>query len=309
MTNTPFGKGLFFACLAFFLWGMFTMYWRLLIAVHPLHILALRILLSLALVGTILLAKKNFAWLAAFKKPKNAGFLVLAGLLLCCNWGLYIWAINHGRTIEASLGYYINPLVSVLLGLLFFRERLLSLQWIAVAVAFLGVLILAVLSGVLPWISIVLAMTFGFYSLLKKKLSLSALESLGAETLASMPIGFLLLFVSFGQAEDSVLPVFAGRQGLAYFATLPVHTLALLALCGVVTMLPLYFFARSAKLLPLSAIGFTQFIGPTIQFLIGLFVFGEPFPPHYVVAFVLIWIAVILYIVSLKPMPRTGQKS
>ncbi|MCL2193371.1 MAG: EamA family transporter RarD [Treponema sp.] len=300
MRNAPFGKGLFFACLAFFLWGMFPLYWRLLIAVHPLHILALRILLSLALIATVLLAKKNIAWIAVFKKPKRACLLVMSGLLLCLNWGLYIWAVNQGRTIEASLGYYINPLISVLLGLLFFRERLRPLQWAAVAIALLGVLILTVLSGVLPWISLVLAMTFGLYGLLKKKLALSALESLGAETLASAPIGILLLLVSVGQGGDSQAIAFTGYQGLVYLTALPVHTLALLALCGGVTALPLYLFGRSTKLLPLSTIGFTQFIGPTLQFLIGLFVFGEAFPSYYFAAFLLIWVAVILYIVSLR---------
>jgi len=294
MRSASFGKGLFFACLAFFLWGMFPLYWRLLIAVHPLHILALRILLSLALIGTILFARKNTAWLAVFGKPKKAFFLILAGLLLCLNWGLYIWAVNQGRTIEASLGYYINPLISVLLGLLFFRERLRPLQWAAVVVAFSGVLLLTVLSGVLPWVSLVLAMTFGFYGLLKKKLALSALESLGAETLASAPIGVLLLIVGTGDSPTLTM------SGLTYLTTLPVYTLALLALCGGVTALPLYLFGRGAKLLPLSTIGFTQFIGPTLQFLIGLFVFGEAFPLYYFAAFVLIWIAVVLYVVSLR---------
>jgi len=297
--GAPPGKGLFFACLAFFLWGMFPLYWRLLAAVHPLHVLALRILLSLALVGALLLARKNVAWLAAFRDPKKACVLAAAGLLLCLNWGLYIWAVNQGRTLEASLGYYINPLISVLLGLVFFRERLRPLQWAAVAVAVSGVLLLTALSGVLPWVSLVLAMTFGFYGLLKKKLALSALESLGAETLASAPVGLLLLFAGAGGGAGGG-PLFAGLGGLAYVARLPAHTLALLAMCGAVTALPLYLFARGAKLLPLSTIGFTQFIGPTLQFLIGLFVFGEAFPPYYFAAFALIWAAVVLYVASLR---------
>jgi len=309
MSNARFGKGLFFACLAFFLWGMFPLYWRLLIFVHPLHILAFRILLSLALVGAILLAKKNLVWLAVFKEPKKAFFLILAGLLLCLNWGLYIWAVNQGRTIEASLGYYISPLLSVLMGLLFFRERLRPLQWAAVAIAFSGVLLLTVMAGVLPWVSLVLALTWSFYSLLKKKFTLSSLESLGTETLASSPIGLLLLFVGFAQNGGSLTPVFSGWQGLAYLAELPIYTLVLLALCGFATMLPLYFFGRSTKLLPLSTIGFTQFIGPTLQFLIGLFIFGEAFPSYYFAAFLLIWTAVILYIVSLRPTVRLRAAS
>jgi chloramphenicol-sensitive protein RarD len=191
-----------------------------------------------------------------------------------------------------------------MLGLLFFKERLLPLQWAAVAVALTGVLIITVFSSALPWISLGLAMTFGFYSLIKKTLSLSALESLGAETLASAPIGFLLLFFSFNGGK---IPVFSGPQSLGYIAGLPLHTLALLAFCGLVTMLPLYFFARAAKLLPLSALGFTQFIGPTLQFILGLFVFRENFPVHYFVAFVFIWIAVILYIISLRLAAVSGK--
>ena len=311
MNDARFGRGLFFACLAFFLWGMFPLYWRLLAAVHPLHILAFRILLSLALVGTVLLAKKNTVWLTVFKEPKKACLLIMAGVLLCVNWGLYIWAVNHERTLEASLGYYISPLLSVLLGLLFFRERLRPLQWAAVAIAFSGVLILTALSGVLPWISLVLALSFGFYGLLKKTFAFSPLESLGAETLVSLPVGLTLLFVNV-ERGDVPLFAFTGLGGLAYVAALPVHVLALLALCGAATMLPLYFFARGAKLLPLSTIGFTQFLGPTLQFLIGLFVFGEAFPTYYFVSFLLIWVAVILYVVSLRPAVRpaaAGRKA
>ena len=311
MNGASSGKGYTFAVLAFSLWGIFPLYWKLLIAVNPLHILSFRILLSLALVGTILLAQKKIRWLAVFKERKKAGFLALTALLICCNWGLYIWAVNSGFTIEASLGYYINPLISIVLGLVFFRERLKPLQWAAVGIACAGVLLLTVLSGTLPWISLILALTFGFYSLLKKQFAISALESLGTETLASAPFGIVLMCFSLTGTSDSSgilqgtsLPIFTGFQGLAYLTALPIHTLGAFALCGAVTMLPLYFFARGAKLLPLSALGFTQFIGPTLQFMLGLFVFGETFPPRYFAAFTLIWTAVILYIISLKPVPR-----
>jgi len=301
MRSAGFGKGLLLAFLAFVLWGAFPLYWRLLIAVQPLHILALRILLSLALVGGILFAQKNFAWIAVFREPRSACLLVAAGLLLCLNWGLYIWAVNQERTIEASLGYYISPLISILLGLLIFRERLRPLQVAALAIAFLGVLVLTIMSGVLPWVSIVLASTFGTYSLLKKKFTLTALESLGTETLAALPVGLLFLFATFAGAQDGSAPfAFTGLSGLVYIARLPAITLALLALCGGATMLPLYLFGRSAKLLPLSTIGFIQFIGPTLQFLIGLFVFGEDFPPYYFAAFALIWVSVVLYVASLR---------
>jgi chloramphenicol-sensitive protein RarD len=232
--------------------------------------------------------------------------MVLISMIICCNWGLYIWAVNQERTIEASLGYYINPLVSIVLGLIFFREKLRPLQWVAVSVAFAGVLILTVLSGVPPWISLALAFTFGFYGLLKKKLSLSALESLGAETLAAAPVGLLLLCFKF--AGEGGAPTFSGFQGLTYLSGLPVHTWILLALCGAATMLPLYCFARGAKLLPLSTIGFTQFVSPTLQFALGLFVFGEAFSTIYFTAFLFIWIAVILYITSLLQKQTVAEK-
>ena len=298
MNVSPFGKGLFFACAAFLLWGILPLYWRLLIGVHPLHILSLRILLSLVLVGALLLARRNVAWLLVFRNPKKAALLVLTGLLLCLNWGLYIWAVNRERTIEASLGYYINPLVSILLGLLFFRERLRPMQWIALAVAFSGVLLITVLSGLLPWVSLALAGTFGFYGLLKKMHSLSALESLGAETLASVPVGIAILLLGFGAGNGNA--AFGDLPGLGYFADMPVHVFALLALSGALTALPLYFFAKGTKQLPLSTVGFAQFIAPTLQFLIGLLVFGEDFPSYYLAAFVMIWAAVVLYVVSLR---------
>jgi chloramphenicol-sensitive protein RarD len=292
--DKTFGRGIIFAALSFFMWGVFPMYWKFLIAVDSLHILAFRILLSLVLVGTILLVNKNTAWLAVFKEPKKAAVLIPTALLICCNWGLYIWAVNQGHTIETSLGYYINPLVSIILGLVFFKERLKPLQWAAAAIALVGVLIETVASGSLPWVSLSLAFTFGLYGLLKKKLALSALESLGAETLASAPIGIFLLFFSFGGSS------FSGGQDLGYLAGLPLHILALLALCGLVTALPLYCFAQGAKLLPLSTLGFIQFINPTLQFMFGLFVFKENFPAHNFVAFIFIWTAVIVYIMSLK---------
>jgi chloramphenicol-sensitive protein RarD len=274
------------------MWGVFPLYWKFLSAVDSLHILAFRILLSLVLVGTVLLAGKNTAWLAIFKEPKKAAILVLTALFLCCNWGLYIWAVNRGHTIEASLGYYINPLVSIILGLAFFRERLRPLQWAATAIALAGVLIVTLASRSLPWISLGLALTFGFYGLLKKKLELSALESLGAETLASAPIGVFLLLFNFGGASSS--------GSLGYLAALPLQTLVLLALCGLVTALPLYCFAHGAKLLPLSTLGFAQFINPTIQFALGLFVFKENFDTHHFAAFIFIWTAVVVYVVSLR---------
>jgi chloramphenicol-sensitive protein RarD len=298
MSGTVSGKGFLAAFFAYFMWGLLPLYWKLLISVNSLHILGFRILLSLVLVGLPLAVQRKTAWLSVFAKRQTSGLMILTALLLCCNWGIFIWAVNSGYTLEVSLGYYINPLVSIVLGLIFFRERLRPLQWAAVAIAFAGVLILTVLSGTVPVISLGLALTFGFYGLLKKKFSLSALESLGAETLASAPVGIVLLCLSFSGPERTAN--FAGFQSLAYFADLPPQTWALFALCGLLTALPMYFFAHGAKLLPLSALGFTPFISPTLNFVVGLFVFREAFPLHNFVAFGFIWTAVIIYIISLR---------
>jgi len=309
MNNNSFGRGFLFTFLSYFLWGILPLYWHLLLSIDPLHILSFRILFSLVMVGTILLAIKNHAWLKVFREPKKMFLLIITAIFLSSNWGIYIWAVNRGHTLEASLGYYINPLFSVILGLVFYRERLLPLQWAAVAIAFAGVTFLTVLSGSIPWIPLALAFTFGVYGLLKKKSPLSALESLGAETLASVPISLFLLFFSFrGNNSELLHPAFSGLNGLAYLTNLSAHVWILLALIGIVSALPLYFFAFGAKLLPLSTLGFIQFVSPTIQFIVGLFVFGETFPPHHFAAFTIIWIAVILYIFSLRSAPANKNE-
>ena len=296
MSNTSYSKGVFFAVSGFFIWGVLPLYWRLLESVTPLHLLAFRILLSLLLLAVILSLQKNFLWLTVFKDSKNGSMILLASLILCINWGVFIWAVNNGRVIEASLGFYINPLLSVVLGLIFFREKLSVLQWTAFGFACLGVLILTLLSGTLPWISVVLAVCFAFYGVLKKKINLPSTESLAAETLAAAPVGIFLLFVRVDMTEGLI----PGVQNLSYISALGAGVLIPLAFSGLLTSLPLYCFGHGAKLLPLSSLGFFQFIAPTISFLIAIFVFGEFFPLYHFAAFAFIWLAAILYIISLK---------
>ena len=223
------------AIVSYVMWGVLPVYWKLLSAINAVHILAARILLSLLAVGCALLACRNTAWLAAFRDKRNGPLLVLSALTISFNWGLYIWAVNQGRTIEASLGYYINPLVSIALGLVMFREKMRPLQWLAFAVALLGVLLLTVLSGVAPWVSLGLALSFGLYGAFKKTVTLSALEALGAETLAAAPLGLLLLFGGFGGTGTR-----PGLHGIAALANLPAATLGILALSGVITVFRLY---------------------------------------------------------------------
>jgi len=288
------------------MWGILPLYWKLLDHINPMHILALRIIGSLILVGIILAIGKNFGWLAIFRDQKKCISMILTAILISANWGLYIWAVNMGHTIEASLGYYINPLFTIALGLIFFREKLKALQWAAFGLAALGVLILTILSGSFPWIAIGLALTFALYGLMKKKVSLTALESLGAETLTALPIGLFLLFFKFESNGNALPHLGAGWHELVDFAGLPVHTWIILAFCGAVTAIPLYCFARGTKLLPLSTVGFLQFFSPTIQFFLGYFIFAEFFPARYFIAFAFIWSAVIIYVLSLRTVPREG---
>ena len=290
MNKSTYKTGVFFTIGSFFIWGISPLFWKLLQDIDPLQILGFRIILSLCFVGVILLINKNFIWLAQFKDFKKASLIAVSALLLCLNWGTYVWAINNGFTIEVSLGYYINPLLSIVLGLLFLREKLNPLQWLAFGIAFIGVMTLTVLSGRLPWISLILASCFGIYSLFKKKSKLSSLESLGAETLAAFPIGLALLFFA---------PLLSSQGSGAGISVAPL-TWIFVMLSGPVTAIPLFLFGRGAKILPLSTVGFIQFLGPTLQFILGYFVFKEFFPPRYFIAFGFIWLSLIIYIISLN---------
>ena len=296
MDNRSFGKGIFFAFSAYFLWGSFPIYWRLLAAISPMHLLGFRITISLFSVSVVLLLAKNFSWLKFFKDRKTILIMILASLMISFNWGLYVWAVNSGNTIQTSLGYYINPLLTILLGLVFFRERLKVLQVIAFVFAFIGVAVLTIFNGQLPWISLSLAFSFALYSVLKKTVKLPALESLGAETLIALPLGLVLLFTTF---EVGGLQ-FTGPKGLFYITQLSGITMFILLFIGVVSSLPLFLFAKGAKILPLSTLGFIQFVSPTMSFITGLFIFRESFPVRNFIAFGFIWGAAILYIISLK---------
>jgi chloramphenicol-sensitive protein RarD len=285
LSNLSLGKGIVNAVLAYVLWGILPLYWKLLSFAQPLHILAFRIIMSLIFVSLLLLFQKNGAWFRLFKDKRTRRLAFGAGLLVTVNWGLYIWAVNNGHTIESSLGYYINPLISVLLGLIFFKERLRPLQWTAFALAVLGVAVITFSSGVFPWISLGLALSFGFYGLVKKKIPVSSLESLAAETLVALPVGILLLVFPLHKLSD-----LSGLGILPWIGLL---------LSGIITAAPLYCFAQGTKYLSLSAMGFIQFMQPTLQFLIGFLIFGEPFPRASFIAFGFIWVAVIIYVVSL----------
>jgi len=292
--DKPSGKGIIFVLSAYLLWGFLPPFWKILIAVNSLHILSCRIIFSLIIVAVVLFTRKSFSWLAFYKDPHKALLLAIAAFTVTFNWGLYIWCVNTGHTLQASLGYYINPLFSIMFGQIFFREKLSFLQWVAFCLAIAGVVTQTVISGSLPWVSIGMALSFSIYGLLKKKISMPALESLGIECLIVTPIAMLLLFAPF---VSVLLPTW---QSVGYMADLPAITFFFLVLSGAITMVPLYLFGRGAQLVPLSTLGFFQFISPTMNFLFAFFVFGEPFPWYNYIVFGLIWSAMILYIISLN---------
>lgn len=281
-------RGIFFSLLAFTSWGCLPLFWRLLSSASPLDILAHRIVWSLpfAVALTHLLRKPKVGEI--FRTPKLFLSVLLSGSLIGVNWGVYIWAVNSGMNVEASLGYYMNPLFSIALGFVFLGERPTRLQWAAIGCAALGIGIRLTGYGRFPLIAIVLMATFGFYGLVKKRAGLDSLTTLAGETLVLSPIalGFILLEAWHGNG--------AMRPGAPL-------TASLLVLAGPVTALPLWWFALGARSIPLSSVGFFQFISPTLQLLLGVFVFGEAFGRESAVSFGFIWAGLLIYALSYLP--------
>ncbi|MDR1748414.1 MAG: EamA family transporter RarD [Spirochaetaceae bacterium] len=287
--QSPF-TGVFCALFANLLWGLTPLFWRLLAGAGPIQILAFRILGSLLFVSALLKIRKRTGWLRLFREPGRRFHIICASVVVTLNWGGYIWAVNSGHAVEASLGYYICPLLSIVLGMVFFRERLLPLQLVSFLLAVCGVGLLTYLNGSFPWISLFLALTFGLYGLFKKKIPADTLESLGAETLISAPLAVVFLLLPLW----SRVPEWMGTD----FSGLLLREWICLGLCGMVTVAPLFYYSKGARLLPLSALGFFQYVNPTLQLLIGVFVFHEPFPAENLSAFVLVWFSVALFLVS-----------
>jgi chloramphenicol-sensitive protein RarD len=276
-------KGILAGIGAYTLWGLFPIYWKLLEEVPAIEILAHRMVWSMVFVAVLLTMQKDWQWLGeALHSRKTMLIYTLAAILLSVNWFTYIWAVNAGYVVEASLGYFINPLVNFLLGVIFFGEKLRAGQMTAVILAVLGVIYLTVSYGSLPWISLVLAFTFGMYGLIKKTAPLESMHGFSLETLVLFlpALGYLL----YREAAGMGALVHQGGQ-----VTL------LLILAGPVTSIPLLMFGYSARRIPLSMLGFIQYIAPTLQFLLGVFIFYEPFPPARLVGFSIIWLALLVY--------------
>lgn len=276
-------RGVIYAAGAYILWGFLPIYWKVLHTVPAVQILNHRVVWSLIFLVGILLIRGSWEPLqAAVKTPRILLIYLIASCLLAANWLTYIWGVNAGFIIETSLGYFINPLVNVLLGVFFLREKLRLGQWLPVGLAALGVMYLTISYHALPWIALVLAITFGLYGFLKKTAPLSSLHSLALET--------ALLFI-----PSLVLLLGAEVQGTGVFGHAGWTISLLLVFTGVVTALPLLLFGAGARLLPLSVIGLLQYVAPTIQFLIGVFIYGEPFTRDRLIGFGIIWIALAFY--------------
>lgn len=268
---------------AFLMWGLLPVYWKSLITVNPFEILCHRILWSLVFIAVILTIKHRWAeTFAPLRSPKNIAILTCSSLCIGCNWLLYIWAVNNNHILETSLGYYINPLVNILFGFIFFRERLSPMQGIAISLAALGVINSVVSHGELPWISLVLAVSFSFYGVLRKVASVESLPGLFLETMVLGPVAltYLLHLRSIGESV---------------FLTGPWHIDLLLIGAGAATSMPLIGFAYGARRLQLTTLGVLQYTAPSIAFLLGVFLYHEPFSTSHMITFALIWAGLAVY--------------
>ncbi|MFM9697631.1 EamA family transporter RarD [Streptomyces europaeiscabiei] len=267
---------------AYGMWGIVPLFWPLLKPSGALEILAHRMVWSLAVVGVALLVLRRWSWAAELlRQPRRLALVAVAATVITVNWGVYIWAVNAHQVVEASLGYFINPLVTIAIGVLLLKERLRPVQWTAVGIGFAAVLVLTIGYGRPPWISLCLAFSFATYGLVKKKVNLGGVESLAAETaIQFLPaLAYLLWLGSRGDATF-------GPEGT-------VHAL-LLAATGLVTALPLVCFGAAAIRVPLSTLGLLQYLAPVFQFLLGVWYFGEAMPPERWAGFALVWLALSL---------------
>ncbi|MFP8886921.1 MULTISPECIES: EamA family transporter RarD [Streptomyces] len=274
--------GLLFGFAAYGMWGLLPLYWALLEPAGATEVLAHRMAWSLPTALVILAALRRWAWVRPLlRDPRRLALIALAAGLISVNWGLFIWAVGAGKVIEASLGYFINPLISIAFGVLLLRERLRPAQWVAVGIGALAVGVMTVAYGRLPWLSLALAVSFALYGLIKKGVRLDGVASFGAETAVQFlpAVAFL---------------VFLGSRGEATFTTEGTGHALLLSFAGLATALPLIFFGGAAVRLPLSTIGLLQYLAPASMFLLGLLAFGEEMPPERWAGFLLVWTALCL---------------
>ncbi|MFJ5813470.1 EamA family transporter RarD [Streptomyces sp. NPDC093108] len=267
---------------AYGLWGLVPLFWPLLKPAGAIEILAHRMAWSLGFVALALLVLRRWSWIGELiRQPKKLGLISVAAATITVNWGLYIWSVNNGHVVEASLGYFINPLVTIAMGVLLLGERLRPVQWVAVGTGLVAVLVLAIGYGRPPWISLTLAFSFATYGLMKKKVNMGGLESLTAETAVMFvpALGYLL---------------WLGARGESTFTSEGAGHAALLASAGLVTAVPLILFGAAAIRVPLSTLGLLQYLAPAFQFVLGILYFHEAMPPERWAGFALVWLALTL---------------
>jgi chloramphenicol-sensitive protein RarD len=279
-------RGVLLGLAAWVMWGFFPLYWPLLEPAGAIEILAHRIFWSmLVMVGLVVATRRRATLRATFAVRRTRRLLAAASVLITVNWGTYIWGVNHHHVVETSLGYFINPLVSVLMGVLLLGERLRTLQWVALGIAGVAVLALTVEYGHPPWVALILAFSFGSYGLAKKKANAGAVESLVIETAVISPVALGYI-------------VFLMLTGASTFENHGVWHVVLMMGTAVITVVPLLCFGGAATRIPLSTLGLMQYLTPTVQFILGLVVFGEPMPPMRWLGFGLIWLALALFTVE-----------
>ncbi|MFT4263654.1 MAG: EamA family transporter RarD [Nocardioides sp.] len=274
-------RGILAGLAAYLMWGLFPLYWPLLERAGAFEILAHRLIWSAVLMTALVLAtgrRRQFA--ALLRTPRKVGLLAAATLAVSVNWGLYIWAVNAGYVVETSLGYFINPLISVALGVVVLRERLRRLQWTAIAIGAVAVVVLTLTYGRPPWIALTLACSFGTYGLIKKLAGVPAVEALALETAIATPLALVYVVALVVRGES-------------HFAT--GHLAVFFVLAGVVTALPLLCFGEAANRIPLSLLGLMQYLAPVLQFALGVLYFHEDMPAGRWAGFVLVWVALMLF--------------
>ena len=285
MTSTR--RGTLYGAGAYLLWGLFPLYWPLLEPSTALEVLAHRVLWSLVVVVVLLAVTRRLPQVrAAVRDRRRLAMLSAAAALVAVNWGTYIYGVSSGRVVETSLGYFINPIVTVLLAVVVLGERLRRAQWAALGIAFVAVVVLTVENGSPPWLALVLAATFGAYGLIKKTAGVGAVEALAVETGVLLPLA-------------AAYVVGLSLTGAGTFAAEGAGHAGLLALSGLVTAVPLLMFGAAAGRVPLSTLGILQYLAPTMQFLLGVTLFDEPLPPVELFGFVLVWTALALFSVDL----------
>jgi chloramphenicol-sensitive protein RarD len=280
-----YGKGILYALGAYTLWGVFPLYWHLITKVSAVEILAHRIFWSAIFMFILAWYVYKIKLIPVLKNWKQMKYLLITGTLISANWGVYIWAVNNNHVVDASLGYYINPLINVVLGYLFLNERLNKLQRVALFMALVGVTYLTIDYGKFPVIALFLASTFAAYGLLRKKAKVDAVPALTIETALVAPLALVFLISTFITNKST-------------YTFSDFSTLILLLGAGPATAIPLLLFGKAAETVPLSILGFVQYLSPTLQLFIGLFIFKEPFTSAHLICFSFIWFGLLLFSMS-----------